>query len=98
MIDFDTAAALLQDGVVNGAVYGLLALALVLVFAVTRVILIPVGELVSFAALTYAGLDSATTPPALALLAGLGVAAFVRSVWMSRARMALALETLLLPA
>jgi branched-chain amino acid transport system permease protein len=98
VIDFDTGLALLQDGVVNGAVYGLLALALVLVFAVTRVIFIPVGELVSFAALAYAGLDNATTPPALILLAGLGVAAFLRSVWSSHDRIALALETLLLPA
>ena len=97
MIDFDTALALLQDGVVNGAVYGLLALALVLVFAITRVILIPVGELVSFAALTYAGLDNATTPAALLLLAGLGIAAFLRSVWTARDRVALAVETLLLP-
>jgi hypothetical protein len=32
---------LLQDGVVNGAIYALIALSLVLVFTVTRVILIP---------------------------------------------------------
>jgi len=32
---------LLQDGITNGAIYALLGLALVLVFAVTRVILIP---------------------------------------------------------
>ena len=32
---------LVQDGITNGAIYALLGLALVLVFAVTRVILIP---------------------------------------------------------
>ena len=31
---------LIQDGITNGAIYALLGLALVLVFAVTRVILI----------------------------------------------------------
>ena len=45
---------LLQDGITNGAIYALLGLALVLVFAVTRVILIPQGEFVTYGALTYA--------------------------------------------
>ncbi|AEB12009.1 branched-chain amino acid ABC transporter permease [Marinithermus hydrothermalis] len=45
---------LLADGLTNGAIYAMLALALVLVFAVTRVILIPMGELVMYAPLTYA--------------------------------------------
>ena len=40
-----------QDGVTNGAIYALLALALVLVFAVTRVIFIPQGEFVAYGAL-----------------------------------------------
>ena len=52
MMDTSTLLALVQDGVVNGAIYALLALALVLVFAVTRTIFIPVGEIVSFAAQT----------------------------------------------
>ena len=59
---------LIQDGVVNGAVYALLALSLVLVFTVTRVVFIPQGELVAFAALTYAALDTGTLPPSLWLL------------------------------
>ena len=42
---------LTQDGVTNGAIYALLALALVLVFAVTRVIYIPQGEYVALGAL-----------------------------------------------
>ena len=49
---------LVQDGITNGAIYALLGLALVLVFAVTRVILIPQGEFVTFGALTYATLSA----------------------------------------
>ena len=61
-MDSDIALILLQDGVVNGAIYALMALSLVLVFAVTRVILIPQGELVAYAALTYAGLNTGRLP------------------------------------
>ncbi len=75
---------LIQDGVVNGAIYALLALSLVLVFTVTRVVFIPQGELVAFAALTYAALDSGTLPASLWLLAVLGVAAAARGLWDAR--------------
>ncbi len=100
MMDLSILLALLQDGVVSGAVYGLLALALVLVFAVTRVILIPVGELVSFTALTYAGLEDGQIPEALPLLLALGALAFLRGALQDRGRSlgSLALQTLVLPA
>ena len=42
-MDSQIALLLMQDGLVNGAVYGLMAVALVLVFSVTRVIFIPQG-------------------------------------------------------
>ena len=42
-MDFSIASILLLDGSSNGAVYALLALAIVLVFTITRVILIPQG-------------------------------------------------------
>ncbi|MDG2970944.1 hypothetical protein PUN49_28510 [Pseudomonas extremaustralis] len=42
-MDSSIALILTQDGIVNGAVYVLLALALVLVFTVTRIIFIPQG-------------------------------------------------------
>lgn len=51
-MDFSIASILTLDGLTNGAIYALLALATVLVFAVTRVIYIPQGEFVAFAALT----------------------------------------------
>ena len=69
---------LLQDGVTNGAIYALLGLGLVLVFAVTRVILIPQGEFVTFGALTYATLAAGRVPGTarLALVIGLIALAF----------------------
>jgi branched-chain amino acid transport system permease protein len=63
-----------QDGIVNGAIYALLALALVLVFAVTRVIFIPQGEFVAFGALTLASFQAGKVPGTLWLLIGLGAA------------------------
>ena len=39
---------LAQDGITNGAIYALLALALLVVFSVTRVIFVPQGEFISY--------------------------------------------------
>lgn len=72
-MDLQIALLLGQDGVVNGAIYALLALALVLVFAVTRVIFIPQGEFVAFGALTLASLQGQQIPGTLWLL-GVGSA------------------------
>ncbi|WP_013503416.1 MULTISPECIES: branched-chain amino acid ABC transporter permease [Rhodopseudomonas] len=67
---------LLQDGVTNGAIYALLGLALVLVFAVTRVILIPQGEFITFGALTYATLSAGGVPGTAQLALVMGLVAF----------------------
>ena len=61
-MDFSIASILALDGVTNGAIYALLALATVLVFAVTRVIFIPQGEFVAFGALTLAILQTGKVP------------------------------------
>ena len=61
-MDATIAGILALDGLSNGAVYALLALATVLVFAVTRVIFIPQGEFVAFAALTLALLQAGRVP------------------------------------
>ncbi len=74
-MDFSIAAILAQDGLTSGAIYALLALALVLVFSVTRVIFIPQGEFVAFGALTLAALQLGQFPLAVWLLLGLGLAA-----------------------
>src|SRR6201746_228599 len=63
---------LLQDGIINGAVYALVAIATVLVFAVTRVILVPQGEFVAFTALTIAALENGNVPATPWLLLALG--------------------------
>jgi branched-subunit amino acid ABC-type transport system permease component len=66
-----------QDGVTNGAIYALLALALVLVFAVTRVIFIPQGEFVAYGALTLASLQAGQVPGTVWLLLAAGTAVAV---------------------
>ncbi len=73
-MDFQIALLLGQDGLTNGAIYALLALALVLVFAVTRVIFIPQGEFVAYGALTLATLQAGQLPATLWLILALGAA------------------------
>lgn len=81
----DIAILLVQDGVVNGAVYALLALALVLVFSVTRVIFIPQGEFVAFGGLTLAALQAGKVPGTLWLLCATGAAvALAETVRLAR--------------
>jgi len=80
-MDFSIAAILGQDGITSGAVYALLALALVLVFSVTRVIFIPQGEFVSYGALTIAALQSDRFPQTASLLVALGLVSFVQQAW-----------------
>jgi branched-chain amino acid transport system permease protein len=79
-MDVTIAALLTQDGVTNGAIYALLALALVLVFAVTRVIWVPSGEFVAYGTLTLAGLQLGKPPGTVGLLAGMAVIAGLMEV------------------
>jgi len=60
-------------GITNGAIYALLALALVLAFAVTRVIFIPQGEFVAYGALTLVALQGGRVPGTVWLLLVAGV-------------------------
>ncbi|WP_298835642.1 branched-chain amino acid ABC transporter permease [uncultured Piscinibacter sp.] len=76
-MDFTIASILTLDGVTNGAVYALLALATVLVFAVTRVIFIPQGEFVAYGALTLALLQLGQVPGTVWLLLVMAVVAAV---------------------
>jgi branched-chain amino acid transport system permease protein len=75
---------LLQDGITNGAIYALLGLALVLVFAVTRVILIPQGEFVTYGALTYATLSAGQVPGTARLALAMGFVAFCLDLFSAR--------------
>ena len=66
---------LAQDGIINGAIYALVGVTLVLVFAVTRVIFVPQGEFIAWAALTVAALEAGSVPGTAWLLLVLGVIA-----------------------
>lgn len=76
-MDLTIAAILGLDGLTNGAIYALVALALVLVFSVTRIIFIPQGEFVAFGALTLAALQLGKVPGTLWLLLMMAVGAAV---------------------
>jgi branched-chain amino acid transport system permease protein len=67
-MDLSIAGILVLDGATNGAIYALLALAIVLVFTVTRVIFIPQGEFVAYGALTLAMLQAGKLPGTVWLL------------------------------
>jgi branched-chain amino acid transport system permease protein len=71
----DIVAWLAQDGITNGAIYALLALALLLVFTVTRVIFVPQGEFITFAALSLSLLEAGRVPGTIWILAFGGLAA-----------------------
>ena len=76
-MDFSIASILALDGLTNGAIYALLAMATVLLFAVTRVIFIPQGEFVAFGALTLAMLQMGKVPGTVWLLLLMAVLAAV---------------------
>ncbi|MEX6507864.1 branched-chain amino acid ABC transporter permease [Jiella sp. M17.18] len=69
------AAFLTIDGVATGAIYVLIALGIVLIFAVTRVIFVPFGDIAAFTALTLAGLETKQLPGTVGLVAVLAVLA-----------------------
>jgi branched-chain amino acid transport system permease protein len=82
----EIAALLAQDGLTNGAIYALLSVALVLVFAVTRVIFIPQGEFVAYGALSLASLQNGRLPGSAWLLLTLAaVATLLDGIAMLRA-------------
>jgi len=83
-MDAQIIALLAQDGVTNGAIYALLALALVLVFAVTRIIFIAQGEFLAWGALTMAALESGHYPGTVWLLVGAGTITFAVDLFASR--------------
>lgn len=74
-MNLDIALYLGQGGITLGAIYALLALALVLVFAVTRIIFIPQGEIMTFAALSLVAIHAGQRPGVAWLVMLLGLAA-----------------------
>jgi branched-subunit amino acid ABC-type transport system permease component len=74
-MNLDIALMLVLDGITNGAIYALLALALLLVFSVTRIIFVPQGEFISYAALSLALLQAGQVPGIVYVLVGGGLVA-----------------------
>ncbi len=103
-MDSSIGLILVQDGLINGSIYALLALSLVLLFAVTRVIFIPQGDLVAYGALTLAAFEAGKLPLTAVLLVVLGIVAAIVSLWherqtiTSRGLLALIGETIVMPA
>ena len=83
-MNLDTVLWLVQDGISNGAIYALLALALLLVFAVTRVIFVPQGEFISYAALSLTMLQAGQLPGTVYLLVGGGLLAAACEIGAAR--------------
>jgi branched-chain amino acid transport system permease protein len=71
----DIGAILFQDGLANGSVYILMAVALVLVFTVSRIVFVPQGDLVAFSALTLAALEGGMLPGTVWMVLGLSATA-----------------------
>ena len=69
------AAILTMDGVATGAIYVLIALGFVLIFAVTRIIFVPFGDITAFTALTLADLEAKRLPGTASMVAVLAIAA-----------------------
>lgn len=84
-MDFSIFAVLTQDGLTNAAIYALLAMALILVFSVTRIILLPLGEFIGFGALTMVALQTGQFPVLIYLLVAMGVLAYVMD-WVQALR------------
>ncbi len=83
----EIAAILTMDGIASGAIYVLIGLGLVLIFAVTRVIFVPFGDIAAFTALTLASLEMGGLPGTVGLVAVLAVlAAAMEGAALVRAR------------
>jgi branched-chain amino acid transport system permease protein len=80
-MDLSIAVLLAQDGITNGAIYALLALALVLVFTVTRIVWIPSGEFVAWGTLTLAALQMGKAPDTVKLLIAMAIIAGFMETW-----------------
>ena len=74
------AGILTIDGVATGAIYVLIALGFVLIFAVTRVIFVPFGDIAAFAALTLAAMETQRLPGTVGLVAALAALATLMEI------------------
>jgi branched-chain amino acid transport system permease protein len=83
----EIASILAMDGIASGAIYVLIGLGFVLIFAVTRVIFVPFGDIAAFTALSLASLETGTRPGTVGLVAVLAIlATVVEAAALVRAR------------
>jgi branched-chain amino acid transport system permease protein len=75
------AAILTIDGIATGAIYVLIALGFVLIFAVTRIIFVPFGDITAFTALTLAGLENKQLPGTVGMVAVLAALAALMEIY-----------------
>jgi branched-chain amino acid transport system permease protein len=80
-MDLQIFLLLTQDGIVNGAIYALVALGLVLIFAVTRIIFVPFGDIAAYAALSLASLQLGRLPGTIWLVITLAAIALAMELW-----------------
>lgn len=104
-MDLSIVSILMLDGLTNGAIYALLGLALVLVFAVTRIVFLPQGEFVAYGALTLAIFQTGQVPGTvwlLLIMAGVAALMDLAAAWRvqrsAAAGLRAALRTLAVPA
>jgi branched-chain amino acid transport system permease protein len=79
-MDLQIFTILLEDGIASGAIYALLALTMVLVFATTRILFVSQGEFVTFSALSFASFQLGIAPQIVWLLAVVAVIVTVLEV------------------
>jgi branched-chain amino acid transport system permease protein len=98
-MSLEIALLLAQDGIANGAIYVLVGLGIVLVFVVTRVIFVPYGDILAYAALTLGALERHRLPGTIwlvltlaALASAMEIALHVRSASLRQLPSALMLH------
>ena len=75
------AAILTIDGIASGAIYVLIAIGFVLIFAVTRIIFVPFGDVTAFTALTLASLEGKQLPGTIGMVAVLAALATLMEIF-----------------
>jgi branched-chain amino acid transport system permease protein len=86
-MNLEIALLLAQDGIANGAIYVLVGLGIVLVFVVTRVIFVPFGDILAYAALTLGAFERHRLPGTIWLVLTLAaIASAMEILRAARAR------------
>jgi branched-chain amino acid transport system permease protein len=79
-MNIDIAIFLIKDGIGNGAIYSMIALGIVLIFNVTRIVLVSYGDLLAYSALTLAAIQSGHLPGTVWILLLFAAAALVLEI------------------